>query len=70
VPRSYLEDNWGIRVQFCTGICEERTRAREAEESSLLEAAARERLVKTQQAGKDLAGVVVICELWRLAVAL
>jgi hypothetical protein len=29
------------------GVCEERTRAREAEESTMLEAAARERLVKT-----------------------
>jgi hypothetical protein len=27
-------------------------------------------LVKAQQAGKGLAGSVVICELWRLAVAL
>jgi hypothetical protein len=36
----------------------------------LLEAVARERLVNIQQAGKGLAGVVVICELWRLAVAL
>jgi hypothetical protein len=26
--------------------------------------------VKTQKAGKDLAGAVMICELWRLAVAL
>jgi hypothetical protein len=26
--------------------------------------------VKTQQAGKDLMGAAVICELWRLAVAL
>jgi hypothetical protein len=43
---------------------------REAEESSLLEAFARERLVKTQQAGKGLTGAVMICELWRLAVAL
>jgi hypothetical protein len=42
----------------------------EAEESSLLEAITRERLVKTQQAGKGLAGDVVTCELWRLAVAL
>jgi hypothetical protein len=42
----------------------------EAEESPLLEAFTRERLVKTQQAGKDLARAVVICELWRLAVAL
>jgi hypothetical protein len=31
---------------------------------------ARERLVKAQQAGKGLGGAVVICELWRLAVAL
>jgi hypothetical protein len=46
------------------------TWAREAEESLLLEAAAREWLLKTQQAGKNLAGAVVICELWRLAVAL
>jgi hypothetical protein len=42
----------------------------EAEESPLLEAFAMERLAKTQQAGKDLAGAVVICELCRLAVAL
>jgi hypothetical protein len=36
----------------------------------MLEAIARERLVKIQQAGKGLAGVVVICELWTSAVAL
>jgi hypothetical protein len=36
----------------------------------LLEAVAKERLVKTQQAGKGLAGAVVICELCRLMVAL
>jgi hypothetical protein len=36
----------------------------------LLEAVARERLAKTQQAGKSLAGAVMICELWELAVAL
>jgi hypothetical protein len=36
---------------------------REAVESPLLETVAKKRLVKTQQA-------VVICELWRLAVAL
>jgi hypothetical protein len=41
-----------------------------AEESPLLEAVARERLVKTQQAGKELVGAVVICELWRLDMAL
>jgi hypothetical protein len=33
----------------------------EAEESLLLEAYARKWLVKTQQAGKELAGVMVIC---------
>jgi hypothetical protein len=43
---------------------------REAEESPLLEPVARERLVKTQQAGKGLADAVVLCELWTLAVAL
>jgi hypothetical protein len=37
------------------------------EKSPLLETVARERLVKTQQAGKGLAGAVVICgdQLWR-----
>jgi hypothetical protein len=43
---------------------------RQAEESPLLEAVAMERLVKTQQAEKRLAGAVVICELCRLAVVL
>jgi hypothetical protein len=42
----------------------------EAQESPLLEGIARKRQVKTQKAGKGLAGAVVICELWRLAVAL
>jgi hypothetical protein len=50
-------------VQFYTRGCE-------AEESPLLEALAKERLVKTQQVGKVLAGAVVICELWRLLVSL
>jgi hypothetical protein len=36
----------------------------------MLEAVARERLVKTQQAGKGLADAVVNCELWRVAMAL
>jgi hypothetical protein len=35
---------------------------REDKESPLLEAVARERLVKTQQAGKGLAGAVVNCK--------
>jgi hypothetical protein len=42
----------------------------ETEESPLLEAVTRERLVKTQQTREGLADAVVICELWRLAVAL
>jgi hypothetical protein len=54
VQKSYIEDNWGDPVQFCTGVCEERTRKLEAEESPLLKAVSRERLVKTQQAGKGL----------------
>jgi hypothetical protein len=41
----------------------------EAEESRLLEAVTRERLVKTQQTGKDLSCAVVICEVWKSAMA-
>jgi hypothetical protein len=43
--------------------------ATEAEEPSLLEAVARERLVKTT-GWKKLGGCVVICEVCRLAIAL
>jgi hypothetical protein len=40
---SYKEDKWGpLRVEFCMGGCENKTLAREAEESPLLEAIARE----------------------------
>jgi hypothetical protein len=39
----------------------------EAEEFPLLEAVTRERLMKTQQFGKDLGGALVICKAWRLA---
>jgi hypothetical protein len=42
----------------------------EAQESLLLEAVARERLVKTQHTGKDLPDAVVNCQVWRLATAL
>jgi hypothetical protein len=49
--------------QICTGVCEERTRAGEADESTLLESVVKERLLKTQQAGKSLASTLVICEL-------
>jgi hypothetical protein len=41
----------------------------EAEESPLLEAVTKERMMKTQQAGKGLAVAVVTCELWKLVVA-
>jgi hypothetical protein len=60
----------GITSQYCTGVREERTWSREAEKPPLLEAVARERLVKKEQAGKGLSDAVVICELWRLDVAL
>jgi hypothetical protein len=40
--------------EFCMGDCEDRTWEREAEESPLLEAVAKEQLMKTQQAGKSL----------------
>jgi hypothetical protein len=59
-----------VKSQFCKGVCEERTWNREAKESPLLEAVARERLVKAQQAGKGLEVAVVIYELWKLAVAM
>jgi hypothetical protein len=42
----------------------------EVEESPLLEAVTRERLVKTQQAGKDLPCVVTIFKVWRSAMPL
>jgi hypothetical protein len=42
----------------------------QAVESPLLEAVAREQLLKTQAGKKGLACAVAICELWRLAVAL
>jgi hypothetical protein len=45
-----------LRVEFYTGGCEDRIRAREDEESLLLVAVAKERLVKTQQAGKRFSG--------------
>jgi hypothetical protein len=42
----------------------------EAEEFQLVDAVARERLVKTQQAGKGVTVAVVICKVWRPAIAL
>jgi hypothetical protein len=40
------------------------------EETALLEAVTKERLVKTQQAGRELACSVVICKVWKSAMAL
>jgi hypothetical protein len=57
-------------VDFCAGGCENRIRASEAEEFLLLEAFARERLLKTQQAKKALASAIVICELDILPLAM
>jgi hypothetical protein len=42
----------------------------EAEESPLLEAVTRQRLVKTKKDGKDLACAGVIDKVWKLVVAL
>jgi hypothetical protein len=44
--------------------------SKESEDSPLLEAVTKQWLVKKQQAEKGLAGSVVICKFWRLAVAL
>jgi hypothetical protein len=44
-----------LRVEFCTGGCEDRTWVLEAEESPMSVAIAREWLVKTLQVGEDLA---------------
>jgi hypothetical protein len=57
-------------AEFCTGGCEERTRAREAEESELLETVAREWLMRNNRLIKGIGGAVMICELWTLVVAL
>jgi hypothetical protein len=79
VPKIYKENKWGNKVSSVWESVKE-TVGREppfrddlsakAEESPLLEAVTRERLVKTQQAAKYLVGAVVICELWRLSVVL
>jgi hypothetical protein len=71
---SYNEDNWGdpvscqLSVGFWMGGCEGGTWAREAEESPLLEAVAREMLMRTQQAGKKLSGCCG--DLWESAMEL
>jgi hypothetical protein len=72
VPRCYNREVWSLVQfsQFFTEVCEERICKREAEESPSLGAVTRERLMKTQQVGKALTCAVVICGLWRSAVAL
>jgi hypothetical protein len=70
LPRCYKQGTKSVVRELCAGDCEDRIRARAAEESLLLEAVAREMVVKTQNAGKGLAGAVGICKLWRLAMAL
>jgi hypothetical protein len=76
VPRSYLEDNWGdpvscqLRVEFLTGGCKDRTLTREAEESPLLKAVARERLRRHSRLERGLVDAVVICNVWSLALVL
>jgi hypothetical protein len=46
--------NCQLRVEFCKEGCEDRVR--EGEESPMLEAIARDQLMKTRQAGKKLSG--------------
>jgi hypothetical protein len=45
--------------EFLTGDCEDRTSARDSEESPILDALDRKRLVKTREAGKGLSCGVV-----------
>jgi hypothetical protein len=68
--RLWRKELVSVEWRFCTGVYENRNWARDAEVSPLLEAIVRERLVKTQQAGRGLTGAVLICKLLRLAVAL
>jgi hypothetical protein len=49
VPRCYEQGTKSVR-DFCMGDCEERTRVRQAEEFSPIEAFARERREKTGKA--------------------
>jgi hypothetical protein len=85
VQKGYKKYNCGNRISSVWEAVKKRDRRKEAvgrellfkedfsaeaEESPLLEAVTRERRVKTQEAGKGLAGAVVICKVWRLAVAL
>jgi hypothetical protein len=67
------QPNWElvqVVIQFCKGDCEDRASAREAEESRLLEAVAREQLVEETAGWKRLNGCCVDLELERLEIAL
>jgi hypothetical protein len=74
LPRCYNREVWSlVSNHLIVSSVRESVKGRlgpTVEESPLLEAVAREWLVKTQWAGKGFAGAVVISELWRLAVAL
>jgi hypothetical protein len=84
VPISYKKENWGNEASCVREVVKKRDSwkslgreapfrlcsTEEAEESSLLEAVNRERLVKTQQAGEGLTDAVLICKVWRLSMAL
>jgi hypothetical protein len=50
VPRCCKQGTKSVDREFCTEGCEERAWVREAEEYPLLEAGARERLIRTQEA--------------------
>jgi hypothetical protein len=84
VPKGYKKDNLNNQVSSVQEAVKKRDSwkgagsgppfrkdlSMEAEESPLLEAVTRKRLVKTQQAGKDLMCAVVICKVWRSPMAL
>jgi hypothetical protein len=53
--------------QFRTRVGEGRTWAREAEESALLEAVVRERLIRYSWLEKGLACAVVNCKVWEIS---
>jgi hypothetical protein len=63
VPRSYLEDSWGDQIDKSSAweAVKIEPQCIKLKNPPLLEATAREWLVKTQQVGKGLACAVVIC---------
>jgi hypothetical protein len=62
VSRCYKQGiNSVVRVEFCKEGCGEWICKRETDDSPVLEAVPRERLMKTLQAGNVLEGAVMIC---------